>query len=162
MEFLDKLSAVMEKLGGNGVFLTAGSKPNTMTASWGFVGVMWNKPIIVVPVRASRFTHGLIEEGGAFSVSAPLNESLNGLLAYFGSVSGRDVDKYAQKNITPVKCNKINTYIIPGSCCHFECKVIYKNYIVKERLDERIIRTMYGDNSFHTMFYGEIVDAYYT
>lgn len=162
MEYLDKLGALMEKLNGRGVFLTAGSNPNTMTASWGFAGVMWAKPIIVVPVRTSRFTHGKIEESGAFSVSAPLDDSLNGLLAYFGSVSGRDVDKYAQKKITPVKCKKIDTCIIPGNCCHFECRVIYKNFIVKERLDERIVKALYGDNSFHTMFYGEIVDAYYT
>lgn len=162
MKYVQELLSLMNKLNGNGVFLTAGSKPNTMTASWGFAGVMWGKPIIVAPVRPSRFTHGLIEEGGVFSVSVPLDEGMNPLLAYFGSVSGRNVDKNAQKNIVPVKCKSIDTFIMPGNCCHFECRVIYKNFVEKQRLDEKIISSMYKDNSFHTLFYGEIIDAYRT
>lgn len=159
MKYSDILVSLLEKFNGSGAFLTAGNKPNTMTASWGFCGVMWAKPVIVVPVRPSRFTHGIIEKEKQFSVSVPLDNNLDKMLGYFGSVSGKDTDKYAAKNIIPVKCKNIDTFIMPGNLAHFECKLIYTNTIIKEKLADDL-KKMYADESYHTMFYGEIIDAY--
>ena len=161
MEYTEQLQSILNTLGKNGVFLTAGKeKPNTMTASWGFCGVMWNKPILIIPVRPSRFTHDLILENKEFSVSVPQDSSLNKMLGYFGSVSGRNTDKYSAQNITPVKSKDIDTFVMPNNCINFECKLIYQNNILKERLDENSIDKFYKDNSYHTMFYGEILSAY--
>jgi flavin reductase (DIM6/NTAB) family NADH-FMN oxidoreductase RutF len=159
MEFSEKLQSLLEKYGENGVFLTAGNKPNTMTASWGFAGVMWNKPIIIVPVRPSRFTHDLIVYGKEFSVSVPLDKTVEKFLGYFGSVSGRDIDKYAEKGIMPAKCKSIATCVFPYGCMNFECKLVYTNNIIKERLTPDL-KKLYADDSYHTMFYGEIVEVY--
>lgn len=161
MKYSEHLKYLIEQYNGSGVFLTAGNKPNTMTASWGFCGVMWGKPVIVVPVRPSRFTHDIIVKEKEFSVSVPTDKKLDKLLGYFGSVSGRDTDKYASKNISPVKCKKIGTYVMPDNCVHFECKLIYTNNIIEERLSEDLNK-MYADKSYHTMFYGEIIDTYKT
>lgn len=161
MQFKQQLEKLLDNLQGKGVFLTSGAKPNTMTASWGFCGVMWNKPIIVAPVRPSRFTHDFIANTKQFSISVPTNEETTKLLAYFGTVSGRDINKYAQKNVTPIKCKSIDTYVMPN-CLNFECKLIYVNNIIKERLGSDIVHAFYGDSSFHTMFYGEIIEAYNT
>ena len=38
-----------------------GDKVNTMTASWGGIGWLWNKPVAFVFIRPERFTHGFIE-----------------------------------------------------------------------------------------------------
>jgi flavin reductase (DIM6/NTAB) family NADH-FMN oxidoreductase RutF len=159
MQYKEQLQYLLNNLQGKGVFLTSGMKPNTMTASWGFGGVMWDKPIIVAPVRPTRFTHDLIAQTKEFSISVPLDDKMNKLLGYFGSVSGRDVDKYKEKNITPVRCKSLDTFVMPNCLC-FECKLIYTNNIVKERLDEGIKNGFYGDNAFHTMFYGEIIYVY--
>lgn len=161
MKHFEQLQSFLSKLNGSGVFLTAGiQKPNTMTASWGFTGVMWGKSFLVIPVRPSRFTHGLITENKEFSVSIPLDNSLNSQLGYFGSVSGKNTDKYSAQNITPIKCKNIDTYIILGNCLQIECKLIYQNNILKDNLSENTIKNFYKDNSYHTMFYGEIVDIY--
>ena len=42
-----------------GVFLTVkeGESVNTMTVGWGNVGYIWNKPVLMVPVRYSRHTY---------------------------------------------------------------------------------------------------------
>ena len=42
-----------------GAFLVSGD--NVMTASWGFVGVMWGKKIFITPVRESRYTKTFID-----------------------------------------------------------------------------------------------------
>lgn len=50
------------KIGKEWALLTAGSKEkaNTMTISWGGVGVLWGKNVAFVFVRDSRYTKELI------------------------------------------------------------------------------------------------------
>lgn len=162
MDFMQEITAFADKLGGSGVFLTSGGKPNTMTANWGFTGVMWGKPILVMPVRPTRYTYGLIKECGEFSVTVPSDIKLNKQLGYFGSVSGKDRDKYKEQGITPVKCKSINTFVIPGNCFQIECRLIYENNILESMLDSAAKKRWYEDKSYHTMFYGEIINAYKT
>lgn len=161
MEYKNELLYLLNQLNGKGAFLTAGKKPNTMTISWGFAGVMWGNPIILAPVRPSRFTHGLIVENKEFAVSVPLDNSMDNLLAYFGSVSGRDTDKYKDKGIKVNKCKSIDTFIMPGKCMHFECKLIYTSAIMREKTSQELLK-FYNDNAFHAMFFGQIINAYST
>lgn len=46
-------------IGKEWMLVTAGSKEhfNTMTASWGCVGWLWNKPVAVIFIRPERYTH---------------------------------------------------------------------------------------------------------
>ena len=160
MKYTKQLNSLLEKFNGKGVFVTAGKKPNTMTASWGFCGVMWSKPILIMPIRKSRFTHNFILNEKEFCVSIPLDNDMNKLLSYFGTTSGRDKDKYNEQNIFPVKCKNIDTFFIPGNCLQFECKVILANDL--NNLDNNSKNKYYSDNDYHTMFYGEIIDVYKT
>lgn len=163
MNYIEELTKYLKLLGGKGIFVTSGAgKSNTMTASWGFCGVMWTKPILVAPIRLSRFTHGLIESSKEFSVSIPLDNSSNKALGFFGKYSGKDKDKYGEFGIEPVRCKTIGTNVMPGSMYHLECRVIYSDNIIKERLPEEINESMYKDSNYHTLFYGEILDAYKT
>ena len=45
------------------MLITAGSKDsfNTMTASWGGFGWLWNGPVAFIFVRPERFTHDFLE-----------------------------------------------------------------------------------------------------
>ena len=54
-----------------GALLTAkvGDKVNTMTIAWGTLGIEWNKPIFTAFVRQSRYTKGLLDESGEFTVN---------------------------------------------------------------------------------------------
>ena len=163
MNYNDEINEITKRLNSTGVFLTAGNeKPNTMTISWGFAGAMWGKTIIIIPVRPVRYTYNLIVLNKEFSVSVPLDDSLNKQLGYFGMVSGKDTDKYKEQGIIPIKCRNIDTYAIPGNCYQLECRLIYKNEILKENLDTFTKNKWYEDGSYHTMFYGEIINAYKT
>ncbi len=61
-----------------GAFLTVKSDEtvNTMTIGWGNVGFIWNKPMLMVPVRYSRHTYSMIDRSETFTVSVPVNKDL--------------------------------------------------------------------------------------
>ena len=72
-----------KQLKSQGLFLTSKrGKVNTMVIGWGGIVFIWGKPIFMVPVRKSRYTHGLIEKSGEFTVSVPLNKDLKDALMF--------------------------------------------------------------------------------
>ena len=75
----------------SGVLITgkADDKVNSMTISWGMVGIEWGKPIFVTFIRENRFTRSLIEKTGEFTVSIPIDDSAKKILGFCGSKSGR-------------------------------------------------------------------------
>ena len=79
----------------SGVLVTgkADDRVNSMTISWGMVGIEWAKPVFVTFIRESRFTRSLIEKNGEFTVNIPVDDSAKKILTFCGSKSGRDVDK---------------------------------------------------------------------
>ncbi len=83
--------------------VSAGTKEkcNTMTVSWGGVGVFWNKCVATIYIRPQRYTKTFIDEQECFTISV-LGEEYRKALAYCGRVSGKDVsDKWKEAGITP-------------------------------------------------------------
>ena len=50
---------------------TAGNKDafNTMTANWGGIGFLWNKPVVYVFIRPERYTFDFIQNNDYFTLS---------------------------------------------------------------------------------------------
>jgi flavin reductase (DIM6/NTAB) family NADH-FMN oxidoreductase RutF len=133
-----------------------GGAPNVMTIGWGTIGVVWGRPVFVVLVRPSRFTYGLIEQTGEFTVNvAP--PALKEAAVYCGTVSGRDHDKFADKQLTPLPSNKVSPPIIEQCKIHFECKVVHKNDLIPSELDKAIPPQFYKAGDYHRLYYGEIL-----
>ena len=86
----------------SGVLVTgkADDRVNSMTISWGMVGIEWAKPVFVTFIRESRFTRRLIEKNGEFTVNIPVDDSAKKILTFCGSKSGRDVDKAKELGLT--------------------------------------------------------------
>lgn len=57
-----------------GVLLTtkAGDRVNTMTISWGALGIEWAKLMFIVYVREHRFTHEQLEANPEFTINIPI------------------------------------------------------------------------------------------
>ena len=89
------------KIGKEWALLTAGNKQesNTMTISWGGVGVFWGKNVVYVFVRDSRYTKELIDAGDFFSLTF-VSDQYRDALNYCGSHSGRNEDKIANAGLT--------------------------------------------------------------
>ena len=147
-----------------GVLLTAkqGDKVNTMTIGWGTVGVEWGKPLFVAFVRPSRYTHGMIEATGEFTVNIPMGDTKR-ILGFCGSKSGRDVDKIKELGLTLEEPSDISVPGIKELPLTLECKVLYKQDQVMSQLRDDLLDRYYDRNDlgdYHTAYYAEIVNAY--
>lgn len=163
MKNVSKLSEKALKQLDNGAFLvcnTAGGV-NVMTIGWGSTGIMWSRPVFTAPVRLSRLTHDLMEEGSEFAVCFPKKGTLSKELAFCGTKSGRDVDKIAETGMTLEKAKTISVPVIKGSAVVFECRTLAKTTLSEESfIDAGIVPWTYSNNDFHTLYIGEIVEAY--
>ena len=151
---LDK--AIHEYL-NKGAFLVAGSeKPNVMTVSWGMVGVMWRKKIVVVPVRESRYTKEFLDKEGEFTLSIPFNK-MEKEIAFCGKASGRDVDKFEALGVEKIKGDKVSTCKVGGCDEYFECKVLAKIPLTHDMLPDEVNEIAYKDFDYHTLYIGEVL-----
>ena len=158
-EYLEETLDVMKKMGLLLVSVDTEGKPNTMTIGWGTVGIIWGKPIFVVLVRPSRYTYGLMEETEDFTVNVPTSD-LADVVAFCGIESGRDHDKFTEKGLVAVPGRKVKSPIIEQCVIHYECKVVHKNDVLKDKLAGDITRSSYPGGDFHTLYYGEILSVY--
>lgn len=139
--------------------VTSGSKAkcNTMTISWGGVGVLWGKNVVYVFVRDSRYTKEFMDQGEFFSLSF-FEETYRPALAYCGAHSGRDEDKFENAGLTPAFCHSI-PYIDEANLVML-CKKMAAVPVTKDTFtDKSILPDWYKDGDFHTMYVGEIIEA---
>ena len=92
---------VFSMIGEQWMLVTAGTaeRCNTMTASWGGLGVLWGKPVATVYIRPQRYTLEFVERENCFTLSF-FGEEYRKALALCGSKSGRDVDKVKECGFT--------------------------------------------------------------
>lgn len=129
---------------------------NAMTISWGQMGELWNKRIITVYVRDSRYTKEFMDKYDHFTVSA-FPRTYRKAMSYIGSHSGRDGDKIAVAGVHPESTAKGNITFKEASLC-IECKTIYKKRIDINDMAEEV-RKVYADGDIHTVYVGEIVNV---
>lgn len=159
--YIDFAREMLQQL-PRGAFLTVKDKEriNTMTIGWGSIGYMWQKPIIMVAVRYSRYTYDLIEKADDFTVSFPYANEMKRVLVEAGTKSGRDIDKFKE---LPITIQDSLTTVSPAIAeCNliFECKTIFKQPMNEEYLDATIKRKFYSDEDYHVLYFGEILACY--
>ena len=160
--YTDHLKETLSVLRNPGLLLVSADvdgKPNAMTIGWGTIGIIWGKPIFTVLVRPSRFTYDLMENASDFTVNVP-SADMRSVVAFCGSASGRDHDKFAEKGLIAVPGKKVKTPIIEECVIHYECKIVHKNDVMKDELASEIVSSAYSGGDFHTIYYGEILSVY--
>ncbi len=145
-----------------GVLLTtrADGKVNTMTIAWGNIGMIWGRPVFIAYVRQSRHTKAMLEANGEFTVNVPVGEFDNKILGFCGTKSGRDVDKIEAMGLHLEEPETISVPGIHELPLTLECKVIYKQDQVLSDIPEDVIARYYPKPDHHTIYYGEILNAY--
>lgn len=147
------------KFGKEWALVTAGSKSkcNTMTISWGGVGVLWNKNVVYVFVRDSRYTKEFMDQGDFFSLSF-FDPDYRAALNYCGAHSGRDEDKFENSGLTPAFRHSI-PYVDEANLVLL-CSKLAAVPMPEEVLnDKSIMGDFYKDGDMHTMYVGEIIEA---
>jgi flavin reductase (DIM6/NTAB) family NADH-FMN oxidoreductase RutF len=118
----------------------AAGKPNVMTVAWG--GICCSEPpCIAISLRRATYTYGNIVEKNAFTVHIT-TESYLKEADYFGIVSGKKIDKFAETGFTPVRSEFVDAPYIKEFPLVFECKLLHTIEI-----------------GLHTQFIGVIVDV---
>lgn len=147
------------KIGKEWALVTAGSKKrvNTMTVSWGGVGVLWGKNVVYIFIRDSRFTKQFIDEGDFFSLSF-LSEKYRDALQYCGSHTGKGKDKFKEAGLTPAFCHSIpfpDEANLTMLCRKMAAVPISESTFT----DKDLMKKWYADGDMHTMYVGEIIDV---
>lgn len=147
-----------EKIGKEWALVSAGSrqKANTMTVSWGGVGVLWGKNVAFIFVRDSRYTKELIDAGDLFSISF-LGEEYRAAMQYCGSHSGRDEDKMENAGLTWNYKHSI-PFIDEGNFILL-CQKLSATRITEDSFLSPAVREWYADGDMHTMYVAEIIDV---
>jgi flavin reductase (DIM6/NTAB) family NADH-FMN oxidoreductase RutF len=129
---------------------------NTMTVSWGSIGMIWSKPFAQVVVRPTRHTYGFIQTFPDFTLCA-FDEEHREALRLLGTKSGRDFDKISSSNLTPIPSKKVNAPTFAEANLVIECRKVYQAPFNPEHFIDPDIEKCYSENDYHTCYYGEIL-----
>ena len=137
--------------------VTAGTREgfNTMTVSWGGLGLMWTKPVAFTFIRPSRYTYEFLERGDMFTICF-FDEQYREALSFCGSKSGRNVDKVAETGLTPVFTEDGIPYFEEARLV-LVCKKLYAQDLNEESIIEEAVKTNYNGDDYHRMYASEIV-----
>ena len=166
-EYANRIVSALPK----GVLLnTNGDKFNAMVIGWGHLGVLWGKPTFHVYVRQGRYTKGQLDRTGEFTISVPLDKIDPAINRICGGQSGFNIDKVKEAGLILEEARTIQTPGIKQYPLTLECKILYAQDQDLSRIPQEICDRMYpqdvpgtnpmANRDFHTMYVGEIVDAY--
>lgn len=130
------------------------NKANTMTASWGGFGIMWNKNVTYIVVRPQRYTKEFIDNSNTFSLSF-YDSKYKKQLAYLGAVSGRDEDKISKTNLT--LSHLYNTPYFEEADITIFCKKLFAQEFTPDSfIEKELIEKNYPNKDFHTLYIAEV------
>lgn len=154
---------IFNLVGKDWTVITAGESPNSMVASWGGVGIMFNKPVTWCFLRANRYTLEKIRETGTYTMCYFPEEYKEDIMQ-FGIKSGRDTDKMSQTKLTPMMTPA-------GAPAYEEAKIIIEcQLIAAPTVSKDEFYTQEGKDflqggfneakDWHKLVYGEITNIY--
>jgi flavin reductase (DIM6/NTAB) family NADH-FMN oxidoreductase RutF len=159
------------RIGEGWMLITAGNAApdgggdwNTMTASWGGLGVLWGRDVAFMFVRPSRRTFEFTNAASLFTLSF-FDEEKRAALNFCGKESGRDYDKAAEAGLSPlVFGGDIAGGKAAGAIAFREardiiiCRKLYTHdFDPAAFLDKDSIEQAYHGKDYHRMFIGEIL-----
>lgn len=134
-----------------------GDRVNTMTASWGGLGVIWNKNVATVYIRPQRYTREFVDQSDYFTITC--FKGYKKELGVLGSKSGRDGDKIAEVKFDLEMVDDQPTFK-QGTMC-LVCKKLYRGKIEPDSfIDSSLEQKNYPAKDYHYLYIGEIEAVY--
>ena len=145
---------------GKWLLLTSGDfqagRYNSMTISWGSLGVMWGRPFAQVVVRPVRYTYEFIEQYESFTLSS-FPPHLHQALSLLGTRSGRDGDKISASGLTPTAATRVSAPAFAEADLVIECRKIYWQDFDPDHFLDPALHRNYPTKDYHRIYYGEII-----
>ena len=150
---------VFSAIGERWMLITAGTagECNTMTASWGGLGVIWGGPSAICYIRPQRYTKEFVDREEYFTL-AFFGEEYRPALSLCGSKSGRDVDKVKECGFT-VKSAACGAPYFEEAGVVLVCRKRFAQDMDPENMPREIKDKWYPQRDYHTLYIGEIVEA---
>ncbi len=151
---------VFETIGKEWMIVTAGTinKYNNMTASWGGLGWLWNKPVAFIFIRPERHTIGFIEEANSLTLSFLGNsKQARDIYNLLGSKSGRDIDKMHIEGLSPIATEN-NSVAYAEARLTLNCRKLFVTDMNESNfIDKSLVDRWYGPNNrYHRIYVVEI------
>ncbi|MFV0468461.1 MAG: flavin reductase family protein [Dysgonomonas sp.] len=143
------------------MLVTAGndSSFNTMTASWGGFGTVWERPVAFMTIRDTRYTYEFLNRESVYTISF-YSESYKDKMQVIGSKSGRDTDKIKESGLTPLRMPS-GAMAFREATMIIECRKLLNQAIdPKDISDKEIATKWYSDPGLHHLFFGEIIGVW--
>ena len=150
-----KLDNALKLIGKDWMLITVkdGEGANAMTASWGCMGVLWNKPVAVCFIRPQRYTYGLAENEERMSL-AFFGEGYREALSLCGSKSGRDCDKLSLAGLTVSDVDGVP--VIDQASTVIIGKKLYADDLKEDNFVDKAMLDNYKSKDFHRIYVLEI------
>ena len=152
---------VFSLIGEQWMLITAGTADhcNTMTASWGGLGVLWGSDVATCYIRPQRYTYEFVEKSDYFTLAffGPEHRSA---LALCGSKSGREVDKVKECGFTVCTGEGGALYFAEAELVLVCRKLYWQDIDPAHFLDPETDGKWYPEKDYHRMYIGKIVAAY--
>ena len=148
------------KIGKEWMLVTArdGEKVNTMTASWGGMGVLWSENVAFVFIRPQRYTYEFVEKSDRFTLSF-FDGEYKKELGVLGTVSGRDGDKIAQVGFDV--CDVDGEPAFEQAKLVLVMKKLYRDVLKEECfLEAAPNEKNYPEKDYHVVYVARIEAAY--
>lgn len=162
IEIKDLTENFFETISKEWMLVTAGTPEhfNTMTASWGGIGFLWNKPVAFVFIRPERYTYEFAEKNEYLTLSF-LGDENRQIYNICGSKSGRDTDKVQETGLKPLPTPEGNI-TFEQSRLTLECRKLYSRMLEPESfIDKQPLEKWYSENNgMHKMYIVEIVNVW--
>ena len=147
-------------IGKDWMLITAKSDKgvNSMTASWGGLGVMWNKNVAYTVLRPQRYTKEFVDFADSFSLCF-FDDEYKKVLSYMGKVSGRDEDKIKNSGLTLRNINDVPYF--EEAKLVLTCKKLFAQEFLPESFIEKdLVKAKYPNDDYHTLYIGEIIGCF--
>lgn len=126
---------------------------NAMTASWGTIGFLWNRPVCTCFIRPQRYTFGLAKENERLSFSF-FGEEHRKALAFCGKESGKDGDKLERAGLAYTMVDGVPVF--DSARLTLICRKLYSDEIKKANFIDPSMLKNYPAEDFHTFYICEI------
>lgn len=149
-----------QKINNEWFLVTAGDEKgwNTMTASWGFAGIMWGKQTFTTVIRPQRYTKEFLDKSDSFTISF-FKEDQRKALAFCGSHSGRDCDKAKETGLTPVFFDDVTAF--EQADMILVCDKTYVQAMTRDGFKEDTIpNNDYASGDYHVQYIGVVKQVF--
>jgi flavin reductase (DIM6/NTAB) family NADH-FMN oxidoreductase RutF len=157
LKSLDK--NVFSAIADQWMLITAGTadRCNTMTASWGGLGVIWGSPAATCYIRPQRYTKEFVDREEYFTLTF-FGEEYRKALQLCGSRSGREVDKVKECGFT-VRAAECGAPYFEEAELVLVCRKRFAQPMDPANIPQDVKDKFYPEQDYHTLYIGEIVEA---